>query len=78
MQIFHNGTPIELLYSLPAVEGCPRWHVKMLFIIAQDRDIHVGPHDTISFLHTNHVRGAAWSTTRLKGVIGYGKYGETH
>lgn len=58
MQIFHNGIPIQLLYRI----NNHTWRVKMLFVIAEDRDEHFGPYDTVSLLHTSHEKTSSYKT----------------
>jgi len=58
-QIFHNGTPVELLYRVDHDGHDETWRVRPLFIEAPDRDEQFRPSDRISFLHT--IRTHCWS-----------------
>ena len=58
-QIFHNGTPVELLYRVDHGRQHETWCVRPLFIEAPDRNEQFRPSDRISFLHT--IRTHCWS-----------------
>jgi hypothetical protein len=58
-QIFHNGTPVELLYRLDHDTHHETWRVRPLFIEAPDRNEQFRPCDLISYLHT--IRTHCWS-----------------
>ena len=58
-QIFHNGTPVELLYRVAHGRQHETWRVRPLFIEAPDRNEQFRPSDRISFLHT--IRTHCWS-----------------
>ena len=58
-QIFHNGTPVELLYRVDHDRQHETWGVRPLFIEAPDRNEQFRPSDRISFLHT--IRTHCWS-----------------
>ena len=58
-QIFHDGTPVELLYRVDHGRQHETWRVRPLFIEAPDRDEQFRPSDRISFLHT--IRTHCWS-----------------
>jgi hypothetical protein len=58
-QIFHNGTPVELLYRVDHDRHNETWRVRPLFIEAPDRNEQFRPSDRISFLHT--IRTHCWS-----------------
>ena len=51
-QIFHNGTPVELLYRVDHDRHHETWRVRPLFVEAPDRTEQFRPSDRISFLHT--------------------------
>ena len=51
-QIFHNGTPVELLYRVDHDRHDETWRVRPLFIEAPDRNEQFRPSDRISFIHT--------------------------
>ena len=59
IQIFHNGTPVELLYRVDHDTHHETWRVRPLFIEAPDRNEQFRPSDRISFLHT--IRTHCWS-----------------
>ena len=47
LRVLHNGVPMELLYEIrPFV-----WRVKMLFVVAEDRNVSFGPYDRLTPLH---------------------------
>ncbi len=58
-QIFHNGTPVELLYRVDHDRHRETWRVRPLFVEAPDRNEQFRPSDSISFLHT--IRTHRWS-----------------
>lgn len=58
-QIFHNGTPVELLYRMDRDRHHETWRVRPLFIEAPDRNEQFRPSDRISFMHT--IRTHHWS-----------------
>ena len=58
-QIFHNGTPVELLYRVDHDRHHETWRVRPLFIEAPDRNEQFRPSDLISYLHT--IRAHCWS-----------------
>ena len=58
-QIFHNGTPVELLYRVDHDRQHDTWRVRPLFIEAPDRNEQFRPSDRISYLHT--IRTHCWS-----------------
>ncbi len=47
-RIMHNGHAMELLYEIAPF----KWRVKMLFVVAEDRDESFGPYDRVTPLHT--------------------------
>lgn len=59
MKIFHNGTPLELLYRKDHYQNMEIWRVKLLFVEPEEKDELFEPNDRVSFLHTTPVRGAA-------------------
>ena len=58
-QIFHNGTPVQLLCRVDHDRQHETWRVRPLFIEAPDRNEQFRPSDRISFLHT--IRTHCWS-----------------
>ena len=58
-QIFHNGTPVELLYRVAHDKNQETWHVRPLFLEAPDRNEEFHPSDLISYMHT--IRTHTWS-----------------
>ncbi len=48
MQIFHNGTPVELLHQVKE----NKWLVKPLFVVGINRVETFNPHDSYSHLHS--------------------------
>lgn len=59
MQIFHKGTPMELLYRIYAVDYGELWQVKPLFVEKDSHSEFFEPHDRITFVHTNSVRATS-------------------
>jgi len=58
-QIFHNGTPVQLLYRVAHDKNQETWRVRPLFVEAPDRNEEFHLSDRISYLHT--IRTHAWS-----------------
>ena len=58
-QIFHSGTPVELLYRVAHDKNQETWRVRPLFVEAPDRNEEFHPSDRISYLHT--IRTHTWS-----------------
>ena len=58
-QIFHNGTPVELLYRVAHDKNQETWRVRPLFLEAPDRNEEFHPSDLISYMHT--IRTHTWS-----------------
>ena len=52
MHIFHNGTPMELLYRKDHYHGMEIWRIKLLFVEPKEKDELFEPDDRISFLHS--------------------------
>jgi len=51
-QIFHNGSPVELLYRMNHDNDFETWRVRPLFVEAPDRNEQFHRSDRISYLHT--------------------------
>ena len=58
-QIFHNGTPVELLCRVACDRDAETWLVRPLFVESSDRNERFLPYDRISYLHT--IRTHSWS-----------------
>jgi hypothetical protein len=54
-QVFHNGTPVQLLYRIRQSESDETWRVRPLFVEGPDRNERFRPSDRISFVHS--IRG---------------------
>jgi hypothetical protein len=57
-QVFHNGTPVELLYRVARDTNQETWRVRPLFVEAPDRNEKFRPSDLITYLHT--IRTHTW------------------
>jgi len=57
-QIFHNGSPVQLLYCVHHNRHEETWRVRPLFVEAPDRNEQFRRSDIISFLHT--IRAPRW------------------
>jgi len=57
-QIFHNGSPVQLLYRVHHDRHQETWRVRPLFVEAPDRNEQFRRSDLISFLHT--IRTPRW------------------
>jgi len=57
-QIFHNGSPVELLYRVYHDKDYETWRVRPLFVEAPDRNEQFHRSDRISYLHT--IRAHQW------------------
>lgn len=58
-QIFHNGSPVELLYRVHDGKERETWRVRPLFVEAPDRKEQFHRSDRISYLYTS--RTHHWS-----------------
>ena len=58
-QVFHNGTPVQLLYRIGQSEADEIWRVRPLFVEGPDRNERFRSSDRISFIHS--MRAPAWA-----------------
>lgn len=52
LQVFHNGTPIELLHMLTSSTNGELWRVRPLFVEEPDRDVFILSSDRLRKLHS--------------------------
>jgi hypothetical protein len=58
-QVFHNGTPVQLLYRIRQSDADETWRVHPLFVEGPDRNERFRSSDRISFVHS--IRAPRWA-----------------
>jgi len=58
-QVFHNGTPVQLLYRIRQSEADEMWRVRPLFVEEPDRNERFTSSDRISLVHS--IRAPRWA-----------------